>query len=532
MSHNLVQLRLRHAGVATTDNALSRLKAVMHDKREITAEDVRAIARAVGQPEAIVHGVATYYGDLGTTKRGRTRVKVCKGTACFAACNDASVDWMKDALGLELDETSPDGAVSLEAVYCLGLCNAGPSVEVEGRVYGELTPDKARALAADLAGGGGLRSAGELVPRFEAHGGPAIVLERLARPNDATSLEIAREHGAFDGLAKALGSMTGEQVLAEVERSGLRGRGGAGFSTGTKWRLTAQHARGADEAFVVCNADEGDPGSYIDKHLMERDPFAVIEGMALAAYAVGATHGYIYVRSEYPESAPALERAVRAARAAGLLGERLLGSDFSFDVDVVEGAGSYVVRRGDGAPALARRAARHGHGAAAVSGREGALRAADGRQQRRDARERRLDRRDTAASRTRSSGTARAEARRSSRSTSASCAPACTRCRSGCRCARSLEDIGGGLEGGRPIKAVQVGGPLGGRPPEPPARHAARLRGARRGRRAPRARRDRRLGRRRGRARHRDPPLRILRRASPAASASRAGSAGVAGSSS
>ena len=345
VSHNLVQLRLRRG--SATDNALQRLKAVMHEKREITPEDIAAIAKATHQPEAAVFGVATYYGDLGMKKRGRTRVKVCKGTACFAACHDASVHWMEDALGVKLGETSADGSVSLEEVYCLGYCNAGPSVAVESagaepRVYGELTPERARVLAKDLGRGADVPLAKDaLVPRFEVHGCPAIVLERLAQPIDATSLDVARKHHAFEGLKKALG-MTADDVLAEVERSQLRGRGGAGFPTATKWRFAAANAAKVKDAYVVCNADEGDPGSYIDKYLMERDPFAVVEGVAIAGYAIGATRGFIYVRSEYPESAPALRRAVENARAAGLLGANVMGKGFAFDIDVVEGAGSYV----------------------------------------------------------------------------------------------------------------------------------------------------------------------------------------------
>lgn len=315
----------------------------MHEKREITADDVASIAKATHQPEAAVYGVATYYGDLGTKKRGRTRVKVCKGTACFAACSDASVGWMEDALGVKLGETSVDGAVSLEEVYCLGFCNAGPSVEIEGRVYGELTPERAKLLARDLVNDGDVPLAKDaLVPRFEVHGGPAIVFERLAQKVDATSLDVARKHHAFEGLKLALASRTADDVLAEVERSQLRGRGGAGFPTATKWRFAAANAKAAGGAFVVCNADEGDPGSYIDKWLMEKDPFAVLEGIAIAGYAIGATRGFVYVRSEYPESTPALKRAVEAARAAGLLGEKIFGSAFSFDIEVVEGAGSYV----------------------------------------------------------------------------------------------------------------------------------------------------------------------------------------------
>jgi NADH:ubiquinone oxidoreductase subunit F (NADH-binding)/NADH:ubiquinone oxidoreductase subunit E len=344
VSHNLVQLRRRSADFQPADNALQRLKSVMHERREITPEDIASIARAVHQPEAAVYGVATYYGDLGMKKRGRTRVKVCKGTACFAACSDASVAWLQDAFGVALDETSADGAVSLEPVYCLGYCNAGPTVEIEGRIYGELTPERAKLLARGIAAKSpSLAEAKEtLTPRFEVHGGPAVVLERLARPIDATKLELAVEHGAFGGLKKALREMTGDQVLAEVEKSQLRGRGGAGYPTATKWRFTAANAKTSREAFVVCNADEGDPGSYIDKHLMERDPFAVLEGVALAGYAIGATRGFVYVRSEYPDSAPALRRAAAEAKKAGFLGERILGSSFSFDIDVVEGAGSYV----------------------------------------------------------------------------------------------------------------------------------------------------------------------------------------------
>jgi len=339
VSHNLVQLRRRRLDFDATDNALQRLKAVMHERREITPADIAAIAKAVHQPEAAVYGVATFYGDLGLNKRGRTRVKVCKGTACFASCSDASVHWMEEALGVRLGETSADGSVSLEEVYCLGFCNAGPAVEIEGRVYGELTPERARQLAKGQA----LPEAKEAnLPVFAVHGCPAIVLERVALPVDATKLDVAMASHVFSGLSKALRTSTPDEVLGEVEKSQLRGRGGAGFPTATKWRFTAANAKRADQAFVVCNADEGDPGSYIDKYLMERDPFAVIEGVAIAGYAIGATHGYIYVRSEYPDCAPVLRKAVEDARRAGWLGEKIAGSAFSFDISVVEGAGSYV----------------------------------------------------------------------------------------------------------------------------------------------------------------------------------------------
>ena len=211
-----------------------------------------------------------------------------------------------------------------------------------GGPHGRDPTERARALASDLTGHDVPEAHVALVPPFVAHGGPAIVLERLALAIDATSLDEAMAHGAMAGLKKALGTMTPDEVLSSVEASGLRGRGGAGFPTATKWRFAAANAKRAPEAFVVCNADEGDPGSYIDKYLMERDPLAVLEGVALAGYAIGATRGFIYVRSEYPHSAPTLRRAVLAARAAGLLGAGIGGSGFSFDIEVVEGAGAYV----------------------------------------------------------------------------------------------------------------------------------------------------------------------------------------------
>ena len=339
---NLVQLRRNRGDLGVDQTALQRLKHVMHENRVITSDDVATIARASGQPEAAVWGVATYYGDLGTERRGKTRVKVCKGTACHAACADASVGWMEEALGLHAGETSNDGAVSLETVYCLGFCNAGPTVEIEGRIYGELTHEKAKALAADLAGKHVKEAHDELVPAFGAFDGPAIVLERLTQRIDATDLTVARQHGAFVGLAKALAELPPDKLLAEVDASQLRGRGGAGFATSQKWRFAAANAVKTGEAYVVCNADEGDPGSYIDKYLMEKDPFAIIEGLALCAWAIGAQRGFVYIRSEYPRSAPSMRRAVEAARAAGILGKSVLGTAFAFDVEVVEGAGSYV----------------------------------------------------------------------------------------------------------------------------------------------------------------------------------------------
>lgn len=156
---------------------------------------------------------------------------------------------------------------------------------------------------------------------------------------DPLSLEDYRTHGGGKGLERAL-SLGAEAIAEEVLQSGLRGRGGAGFPTGIKWKTVAQTT--APQKYIVCNADEGDSGTFADRMIMEGDPFVLIEGMAIAGIATGATKGYIYIRSEYPHAIATMEAAIKAARSGGLLGKRVGGSDFMFDLEVRAGAGAYV----------------------------------------------------------------------------------------------------------------------------------------------------------------------------------------------
>jgi len=157
---------------------------------------------------------------------------------------------------------------------------------------------------------------------------------------DPGSLDEYIARGGYQALRKALTEMTPEQVIEEVTISGLRGRGGAGFPTGRKWALARQSP--GTEKYMVCNADEGDPGAFMDRSVLEGDPFRVLEGMTLGAYAVGANHGYIYVRAEYPLAVERIKRAIELAREAGYLGEHILGTDFSFDIQIKIGAGAFV----------------------------------------------------------------------------------------------------------------------------------------------------------------------------------------------
>jgi NADH-quinone oxidoreductase subunit F len=313
-SHNLVELvRRHHAERAPT--ALAVLKEAVERRGEVTDDDRRVAAERSGLPEAAVYGISTFYDDL-LQPRGQRHIRVCTGTACFAACGDEHVEALKRGLGLELGTRAEDKSVSLAETVCLGFCHSAPAVR-DGDVIDAGAGVARRVLAGET------RAAVE--PEWQS-----ILPEPvLTRPGD------------WSGLGRVLRMSKPEEILEEVKAANVRGRGGAGFPAGSKWEF-ARAAEG-EQKFIVANGDEGDPGSYIDKYLMERNPALLLEGMALAGYAVGASHGFVLCRSEYPLSKPALDAEIERARAAGLLGEHILGTAFSFDITVVEGAGSYVV---------------------------------------------------------------------------------------------------------------------------------------------------------------------------------------------
>jgi NADH:ubiquinone oxidoreductase subunit F (NADH-binding)/NADH:ubiquinone oxidoreductase subunit E len=312
MSRNLIELLER---TGADESALARLREAIERRGELTDDDLREAARLSGLPEATVYGVSTFYDDL-TEPRGLRHVRACTGTACWAADFGAHVAGLEAGLGVALGERSADGSCSLGETVCLGFCHSGRAAR-EGDVVDAGPGSVARLLAGEP------RQADE--PDWSSDLEEAV----LIRPGDWSGLTHALTHG------------TPEDLLAAVKDANLRGRGGAGFPAGVKWEL-ARRAAG-EEKWVVVNADEGDPGSYIDKLLLERNPTLLLEGLALAGYAVGAARGLVYVRSEYPLARPILERAIAAAIAAGRLGDDIGGSGFSFHVSVAEGAGSYVV---------------------------------------------------------------------------------------------------------------------------------------------------------------------------------------------
>ncbi|MEX2621019.1 MAG: NADH-ubiquinone oxidoreductase-F iron-sulfur binding region domain-containing protein [Egibacteraceae bacterium] len=281
------------------------------------------------------------------TRRGRyrQRVMVCQSISCLAAGAQAT----RTAIEQATDEEGLGHDVQVVPTGCMGLCSRGPLAQVVPRggaptLYGDVTAEAGRQLVASL-------------PR-RAPPPPAAVTDRVLDPDmpffacqrrfvlanagriDPERIEDYVAEGGYRAMQTALQSMAPDDVIEAIAASGLRGRGGAGYPTAKKWRLLA--AAGGEHKYVVANGDEGDPGAFMDRTVMEDDPHRVLEGIALAAYATGADRAFLYVRAEFARAVERLDAAIRAARRHRLLGRRVLGSDFSLDVSVRIGAGAFV----------------------------------------------------------------------------------------------------------------------------------------------------------------------------------------------
>lgn len=360
MSSNLIALQNKFLGQGAT--VYDRLSLLHQEQGFISDQDIQSLADQYNLPPAHIRATARFYDELGRETPAQHTVKVCIGEACRAAPGggcDALEHGLSEALGVEMGETGAHG-VRLDHVACLGYCGLGPNAMVDELPVSMAGEHTVSAVSDHVLRGTPLSLNEPENPIYlPEEGKPCVLLRRFA--SDVTSLKAARAAGVYVALEKALKAMTPDEVIQEVEKSGLRGRGGAGFPTGIKFRTVADaHAPdGSGRKFVVDNADEGDAGSYIDKELLERDPHTQLEGLLLAAYACGAQDAYIYLRFEYPKAFRAMENAIQEAREAGLVGERILGSDFSCQIHLVKGKGAYIcgeetslLRSLEGVPAL------------------------------------------------------------------------------------------------------------------------------------------------------------------------------------
>ncbi|MDL2224760.1 NADH-quinone oxidoreductase subunit NuoF [Eubacteriales bacterium OttesenSCG-928-M02] len=280
----------------------------------------------------------------------RSHVLVCGGTGCTSSGSPQIIDEFEK----QIKEKGLEKEVQVVRTGCFGLCELGPVVIVypEGSFYSRVTPEDVAEIAEEhLLKGRIVRrllyqeSIGEddTIKSLDHVGFFEKQMRVALRNCGVIDPEDIEEYIAFDGyeaLGKVLTEMSPEDVIQTVLDSGLRGRGGAGFPTGLKWRFAAGYED--DQKYVLCNADEGDPGAFMDRSILEGDPHVIIEAMAIAGYAIGASQGYVYVRAEYPIAVNRLQIAIDQAREYGLLGDNIFGSDFSFDLSIRLGAGAFV----------------------------------------------------------------------------------------------------------------------------------------------------------------------------------------------
>ena len=279
----------------------------------------------------------------------RAHVLVCGGTGCTSGGSGELIARFEE----QIAKNGLDKEVKVIRTGCFGLCEAGPVVIVypEGTFYSRIRVEDVDEIVSEHLLKG--RTVQHLVYKEKADEEQHATLENIDfyRPQMRLALrncgvidpENIDEYIAFDGytaLGKCLTEMSPDQVIDEILKSGLRGRGGGGFPTGLKWKFAKNSV--SDKKYVCCNADEGDPGAFMDRSILEGDPHAVIEAMAIAAYAIGADQGYVYCRAEYPIAVKRLQIAIKQAREYGLLGKNIFGTDFSFDMDVRLGAGAFV----------------------------------------------------------------------------------------------------------------------------------------------------------------------------------------------
>ncbi|MEQ8381647.1 MAG: NADH-quinone oxidoreductase subunit NuoF [Coleofasciculus sp. A1-SPW-01] len=264
------------------------------------------------------------------------RVHCCTSTGCQAA-NSLGV---KKNLEGAVKAADLGDRVQVVGVGCMGFCGRGPLVEIDpqDKLYEEVTPDDAASIIESLNGGTATANEGDLNHPFFAR--QMRIVRETSGKIDPERIEEYIAAGGYQSLYKVIHDMTPAEVVDQISKSGLRGRGGGGYPTGLKWATMAKMP--GEQKYVICNADEGDPGAFMDRSVLESDPHRVLEGMAIAGYAVGATQAFIYVRAEYPLAIDRLQKAIKQAKRLSLLGSQIFGSPFDFKVDIRIGAGAFV----------------------------------------------------------------------------------------------------------------------------------------------------------------------------------------------
>ncbi len=306
----------------------------------VTDEIIAEIARRLDLHTLQVEETLEYYSMLHRKPVGKHHVQVCTNIACMLRGGTELLEHAKKRLEIGNKETTPDGMFSLEEVECIGACTGAPAIQVNYDFYENVTPRNLDRIIEELDKG----RHPEPVPVIT---GALHERSKLETPliskrwgiKDSHKIEVALQLGAYQGLEKALKELTPAQIIDEVKKSNLRGRGGAGFPTGMKWSFVPKDS--PKPKYVICNADESEPGTCKDRPLMEMDPHQLIEGIIIAGRAINSHHGFIYIRGEYRYVLDIVETAIGEAYSRGYLGKNILGSGFDFDLLIHTGAGAY-----------------------------------------------------------------------------------------------------------------------------------------------------------------------------------------------
>lgn len=314
---------------------------IQDEKGYVSNDGVVYAAEAVGISPAHVLEVLTFYTMFKRKPGGKYLLQVCRTLSCHMAGAGSLIDHLKKRLGIEIGEVTEDGLFEIMPVECLAACGMGPMMQINDEFVENLTEEKVDAILDHLRNGGEL----------EAQPGP-IVFPDAQRGDESTRpltanfgmpeshrLEVYEKTGGYEALKKAL-SMDPGDLIEEVKSSGLRGRGGAGFPTGVKWGFVPKNL--GKPVYLCINADESEPGTFKDRALLELDPHRVIEGMAIAAWALGSKTVFIYLRGEFGPQKVIFEKALEEAKKKGYVGRGICGSDFDFEILTFRGAGAYI----------------------------------------------------------------------------------------------------------------------------------------------------------------------------------------------
>jgi NADH-quinone oxidoreductase subunit F len=302
-------------------------------------EQVEWTAAKLGLQPINVWELVSFYPMFTTKPRGKFHIKVCRTLSCELCGCGGILDRLQRKLGVGLDENTPDGLFTISTVECLAACGTGPVMMVNDELFEGLTADKAEAIVDRIKQTGKLDPQ-PLPPVLPAHPlEKRILLANMSKPGYTGSLADYEREGGYRALRKAL-DMKPNDIVAEVKNSEIRGRGGAGFPCGMKWGFLDK--KSGKPIYLVCNADESEPGTFKDRQLIQYDPHQLIEGILVSCYAVGAHAAYIYIRGEMPYGAKILLKAIEEARTKSFLGKNILGKGFDCEIYVHRGAGAYI----------------------------------------------------------------------------------------------------------------------------------------------------------------------------------------------